>query len=1157
MSQYVEVPGIEVWTEGKTDWMHLKTAMRKLGIQLPIGFHEDDQSTGDDKLLKACKTFAQHDNSSPLVFIFDRDKEDIVREVSDPNNLYKLWGNNVYSFAIPQPSHRPGYTNVSIELFYKDEELQTMDANGRRLFLTSEFTEKTGKLASNKQVSIGNKNLLKNCAAPTSAKVVDSDVYDADSNIALSKAQFAKYVTEDIAPFDCFDFTEFRPIFHILAEIVRATRHDRSVYLPDFEHLFESLEGELPSYQLSTLFDRLRRLIALGMQVFIISTVRFYEDAIVNESAEGRKKVKTIKTLLRERFFSPSFHTLHELTEKCFHLVDATAPASLQAMKQCLDEVFILEAIGQMLDDLERLFPPKQGKPIRTNKAAIRRTLISYVFEEFARFDTKLLTELEERVQNFLESEVIQIETWKQALLQMAKLLQPLLSRPLELRSLRRVDPRTGVYTVEIQTYYDNNYSINEVQISSDEAAEYQTNFSRLLFDDQLAVHVYPMLLVKENALYFYQRSRASGYEYYSLVNDRIHIEPTKKKFNHAVFKVGSTQEFFWTDVIPIVNPENGVRANIPQEGLEDFVGREVMKQTIREEILEIPNMDGIVFGPGGIGKTALMQQLTQELYLSSNNEEKLFDSIIWVSAKGDYYDHIFGTIELRQQYSKSFDDVLTAILQFFEFEDVEEYDFDDKKYLVLEVLSDNRTLLILDNFETIPEADALKIVQFFRTEVKKRLRHQPDYFKVIITSRKQIPSGFHQIQLKGLDLREARLLIQRLQEHYRVQRMLTADQEREIHDATLGIPIVIKHCFGQLYEYNQPLQTVLRELTRFKSEIVQFSYKEILRQVESSDRSGIQLRVLLLLELLNYPLMIRQIAEILGVEEPEVEEKLPLLMSFQCLQVVYPNGQEKYVLNNEIRMLTKSLARQHADLVKDLLNKVANSSVEQEFDASAEELHIASIFENYLTERSLLEAEDFMSKQLTTRRNSVLLNYHYARYLVERKQQNESSIEILERIREASNNHPKVLGLLVKCYMSLDIPKYESAELYASELETKASKDAELSMLLAEFYTDWSSQLKSRRELDALDEKSRQKRYKDLADKALALLNLLPGQLRTDRHYYLFAQCYYNKWCYEEALRMIDKAIEKADTPRVYEWFRRKIIATQGYYSGARTGCQ
>jgi hypothetical protein len=891
----------------------------------------------------------------------------------------------------------------------------------------------------------------------------------------------------------------------------------------------------------------------LGMQTFAISTIRVYEEAIINEPPEYRRKVIPIKSVLKENFFSPSFKSFCLLAEKCFYLVDETAPKSLQEMKLCFDKTFELGPIGQVLDELELLFPPAQGVAIQTHKAEIQRSLISYVFKELAKYDKYSLADLEKEAESLIEKSLLSIDNWQQAILQIIEIYEPILTRPVQLRSLEYIDANTNTYTVEIKTYTDESYSIKKEQISSDEAEEYQTNYSQLVLAEQLAIHLFPLLLIKENALYFYQRSRASGYEYYSLVNDKVHIESTKRRFNQAIFKTGSTQEFFWTDVLPTVNPQNGIRANIPQEGLDEFVGRVRQKRLVHEQIIEIPNRDGIVFGPGGIGKTALLQQLTQEMYENINDTEIYFDNIIWVSAKRDYYDHIFGVVEQVGKYSNSLDDILTAILQFFEFGDLYEYDLSEKKELVFEVLQESKTLLILDNFETLPEGEANKIRNFFGTEIKRKLRHCPDNFKVIITSRKQIPSGFYQIQLKGLDLKDSRNLMRRLQERYHVQRLLSDDQEKEIHEATQGIPIVIKHCFGQLFEYNQPHQAVLRELTLYKSNIVQFSYKEILNQVEKRDSSGVQLKILLLLEILKIPLLIRQIAEIIKVSEVEIEEKLPTLVDFQCIQTIYQNGQEKYVLNDEIKMLAQSLERNYADDVKLLRARFAENSVEHEIEATSEELYLAKQFEHYLSERRLLEAEDFIREQLEAWPESTLLNYHNARYLAEKKQEYEKAIKILDKIREASGNHPKILSLLVICHTLLPIPRYQDALPYVNELEIHSESDPKICMQIASYYIDWSSQIKSRRKPDPIEEQLRQQKYKDLARKALDMLNELQGDQRTDKFYYLCAKCYYNLWKNDKAIQMLDRAIEKSDTPKIYDDFRNQIRQKEQFHLNTR----
>lgn len=166
-------------TEGQTDWMHLESAYRallqdsnnkdlfsKLGnikfyefegkqksnkdsskeIQTltisDIGFGKEGASLikaemGDSALLTLCETLSKFNNGRIIIFIFDHDKEEIVNEVVNGNN-YKNWGNNVYSFAIPVPESRKKTPLISIEHYYTDDEIKSVERIGvvdYRLFM--------------------------------------------------------------------------------------------------------------------------------------------------------------------------------------------------------------------------------------------------------------------------------------------------------------------------------------------------------------------------------------------------------------------------------------------------------------------------------------------------------------------------------------------------------------------------------------------------------------------------------------------------------------------------------------------------------------------------------------------------------------------------------------------------------------------------------------------------------------------------------------------------------------------------------------------------------------------------------------------------------------------------------------------------------------
>lgn len=753
-----------------------------------------------------------------------------------------------------------------------------------------------------------------------------------------------------------------------------------------------------------------------------------------------------------------------------------------------------------------------------------------------------------------IEDGRIKVSTWKQAASMLVEQTRAVLSFPVILRSIEKRDPSTQVYVAEIRTYRDSNVSVETVRIPSEEIEDYQANFTQLLLEPGLAVHTYPMLLVKDGALYSYQRTGSSGYEYFSIVHDRVHIERTKKKFNYALFRTNSPQELFWTDVIPVIHDRSGVKANIPQEGIGKFVGRAKQLEAIREDILQVPNENGIIYGPGGIGKTALALQFSKDLYENSDPDNRLFDNIIWVSAKTDYYDYISGTIEPKKQNFKSFDDVLTAILEFFELGGLDEYSFAEKRDLALEQFKECRTLLILDNFETIqtvnPE-EANDIVRFFGTDVKKHLSKQPYNFKTILTSRSYIPAGFHPVPLKGLDEDESQELISILEDRHLARLRTNQPDQRfgskqiaQIYEATQGIPIVIIHCFGQLYEFQKPLDKILRELNTYGANIVQFSYQEVLDQLQKKDSTGLQLKIILLLDLVRSSLLLGQISKILETPQTEIEEKIELLARFQCIERVYQGGQERYRLNGDVRMLARALSLKYAESSSELRRRVSANSVD-DFPASDEELAAASLFEEYLDQNRKADADEYFQERLTKFPQSVLLNFHYARHLVGERKFDEA-IEVLEKIRQPNQNDRRVLKLLVQSYMYSSIPKFEKAATYVSQLETWARDDNVLREQLADFYLQWAMQLKALPpDGDPIRNRARINNYKAHGEKALELLLQIPNAQRRDRHFHMIAQGYYCTWNYEAALRAAVQAIAIADNPgnrREFEYFQRKI---------------
>lgn len=216
-------------TEGKTDWKHLKAAMKALNIAgLDVNFDEFEDTLGDKTLLTMLRQFSRLPNTEKVIGIFDRDNFDELRKCDKDlagrleSEKYVSSGNNVYAFAVPV-AHKDIYgPYTSIEHYYRREDLTRENSNGRRLFLGCEFYD-NGNF-------IDEKYFYRACCDKIQHKVkvngvIDKKVYDDShdreykNSLALSKDDFAQMILSGDDFARDFGFSSFRLIFDVIEEI--------------------------------------------------------------------------------------------------------------------------------------------------------------------------------------------------------------------------------------------------------------------------------------------------------------------------------------------------------------------------------------------------------------------------------------------------------------------------------------------------------------------------------------------------------------------------------------------------------------------------------------------------------------------------------------------------------------------------------------------------------------------------------------------------------------------------------------------------------------------------------------------------------------------------------------------------------------------------
>lgn len=236
-----------VITEGTTDWKHMKAAYNALsqmeeykdifsGLEFEFLEYEPKNSSkgngprlemGNTQLCPLCENMAKIIQPRKTVFIADRDHPGTNTKMEGKNDeLYKNWGNNVYSFTLPVPSNRTETPEICIEHLYPDNiiktEIETENSNiKRRLYMGNEFDSRgyaadLGVFCEKKTVcGPGKINIIEGSSGERVTLLSDENV-----NVALPKMTFANMILEKKVPFDNIDFSSFIAIFEVLKKII-------------------------------------------------------------------------------------------------------------------------------------------------------------------------------------------------------------------------------------------------------------------------------------------------------------------------------------------------------------------------------------------------------------------------------------------------------------------------------------------------------------------------------------------------------------------------------------------------------------------------------------------------------------------------------------------------------------------------------------------------------------------------------------------------------------------------------------------------------------------------------------------------------------------------------------------------------------------------
>jgi hypothetical protein len=225
------------------------------------------------------------------------------------------------------------------------------------------------------------------------------------------------------------------------------------------------------------------------------------------------------------------------------------------------------------------------------------------------------------------------------------------------------------------------------------------------------------------------------------------------------------------------------------------------------------------IWGHGGVGKTAAVQSVCEEL--TSISRTRTFDYVVFASAKDRYYNYLTGAIQTVGEDSRvnSFEGIIRLINRIVSRTD--EFNLDTVRHI------QGKVLLIVDDYETFPTEEKRLIEDFIKTL-------DINHHKVLITTRANLVIG-EEIRCNELSEEQTqRFLVEVVRVEFPQlstasvkEQLADPEQSKSLHRVTSGRPLFIYH-FAHVWMRSGAMPRALKAKVSTSESAIEFLYGRV-----------------------------------------------------------------------------------------------------------------------------------------------------------------------------------------------------------------------------------------------------------------------------------------------------------------------------------------